>query len=192
MKPNCFWICLLMSLLCVSIQAQTKKFDTTVKMGDQGYRVQCSNKNADKNTVSVSPIGLKTDGPDPSFGVYGRVTKVFIDDLNDDGRPDLMICIFGGDNNEIGTIAALSYNANKSFEPIYFPDIYLDSKIREGYKGHDEFSGLTGTLLRKFPIYLPGDSPDKATGGMRVVQYKAMMENGHLSFKVLRWYDVKQ
>jgi len=86
----------------------------------------------------------------------------------------------------------LSYNANKSFEPIYFPDIYLDSKIREGYKGHDEFSGLTGTLLRKFPIYLPGDSPDKATGGMRVVQYKAMMDNGHLSFKVLRWYDVKQ
>jgi hypothetical protein len=60
------------------------------------------------------------------------------------------------------------------------------------YKGHDEFSDLTGTLLRKFPIYLPADSTDKATGGTRVVQYRAMMDNGHLAFKVLRSYDVKQ
>ena len=192
MKLISFWICLLILFLSERINAQAKKFDTTAKLGDQGYRVECNNKNADKNSVTVSPIGLKTDGPDPSFTVYGKVTKVFIDDLNDDSRPDLVICIYGGDNGAIGTVAALSYNANKGFDPIYFPDIYLDSKIREGYKGHDEFSDLTGTLLRKFPIYLPGDTPDKATGGTRVVQYKAMMDNGHLAFKVLRSYDVKQ
>lgn len=192
MKLISFWICLVMLLLSVGINAQSKKFDTTVKMGSQGYRVECNNKNADKNSITVSPIGLKTDGPDPSFSVYGRVTKVFIDDLNDDSRPDLVICIYGGENGAIGTVVALSYNADKGFDPIYFPDIYLDAKIREGYKGHDEFSDLTGTLLRKFPIYLSSDSTDKASGGTRVVQYKAMKDNGHLAFKVLRSYDVKQ
>jgi len=192
MKLNSFWMCLLMLFLSVCINAQSKKFDSTAKLGDQGYRVECNNKNADKNTVSVSPIGLKTDGPDPTFTVFGKVTKVFVDDLNEDGRLDLVICIYGGDNGAIGTVAALSYNADKGFDPIYFPDIYLDSKIREGYKGHDEFSDLTGTLLRKFPIYLPADTLDKATGGTRVVQYKAMKDNGHLAFKVLRSYDVKQ
>ena len=35
-----------------------------------------------------------------------RVTKVFTDDMNDDGRPDLVICVYSGDNNEIGTIVA--------------------------------------------------------------------------------------
>jgi len=191
MKLVCFWIGLFLGLFSGNVNAQSKKFDTTAKMGDKGYRVECNNKNPDKNSVTVSPIGLKTDGPDPTFTVYGKVTKVFIDDLNEDGRPDLIICIYGGDNGAIGTVAAISYNADKGFDPIYFPDIYLDAKIREGYKGYDEFSDLTGTLLRKFPIYLPGDT-DKATGGTRVVQYKAMMDNGHLAFKVLRSYDVKQ
>jgi hypothetical protein len=32
----------------------------------------------------------------------------------------------------IGTVAAISYNADKGFDPIYFPDIYLDAKIRDG------------------------------------------------------------
>jgi len=174
------------------ISAQSKKFDTTVKMGDKGFRVECNNKNADKNEVSVSTIGLQLNSSKPSFSVYGKVTKAFADDMTDDGNPDLIICIYSGDNNEVGSIAGLSYNAtDKSFVPVYFPDIYLDSKIREGYKGYDEFSALTGTLMRKFPIYIQGDAPGKPTGGIRVIQYKAMMDSGHLSFKVLRWYDTK-
>ena len=180
-----------MLFFSTAINAQSKKFDTTVKMGDKGYRVQCSNKNTDKNEVSVSPIGLKSTTPDPSFAVFGKVKKAFTDDMNDDGLPDLVICVYGGDNNEIGTIAAISYNADKTFVGVYFPDIYLDSKIREGYKGGDEFSDLAGTLLRKFPIYLSGDTTGNPSGGTRVVQYKAMMDNGHLSFKVLRSYDTK-
>jgi hypothetical protein len=191
MKLNCFWICLLFFLLSADIKAQSKKFDTTVKMGNKGFRVTCNNKNTDKNDVSVSPVGLKTDGPNPSFSVYGKVTKAFTDDMNSDGLPDLIICVYGGDNGMIGTVVGISYNANKSFDLIYFPDIYLDSKIREGYAGRDEFYAFTGTLMRKFPIYLPGDAADNPTGGMRVVQYQAMMDNGRLSFKILRWYNSK-
>ena len=63
--------------------------------------------------------------------------------------------------------------------------------MRDGYKGYDEFYSLTGTLLRKFPIYLPDDTPGKPTGGKRTVQYKVMSEDGRLTFKVLRSFDVK-
>ncbi len=175
----------------LKVTAQTGKFDTTVKMNDQGYRVECNNKNADQNDVKLISIGLPVNNTIPSFKVQGKVLKALIDDMNDDGLPDLAICVYSGTNNELGAVMAISYNADKSFQPIYFPDIYLDAKIRDGYKGHDEFSNLTGTLLRKFPIYLPGDTT-KPTGGIRTVQYKAMMDNGHLSFKVLRSFDVKQ
>ena len=173
------------------LTAQTKRFDTTVKMNDQGYRVECNNKNADQNDVRIISIGLPVNNTIPSFKVQGKVLKALIDDMNDDGLPDLAICVYSGTNNDLGTVIGISYNADKSLQPIYFPDIYLDAKIRDGYKGHDEFSTLTGTLLRKFPVYLSNDT-DKPTGGIRTVQYKAMMDNGHLSFKVLRSFDVKQ
>jgi hypothetical protein len=192
MKLNLFFICL--SVCCFSAatsDAQSKKFDTTVKIGDEGYRVVSNNKNADKNEVTVTPVNLKFEGTNPSFMVYGKITKTFTDDFNDDGRPDLIICVYSGDNGEIGTIIGIAYNADKTLEPIYFPDVYLDAKLRDGYKGHDVFSDLTGTLLRKFPIYLQGDAPDKPTGGIRTVQYKVMQDNGHLSFKVLRSYDAQ-
>jgi hypothetical protein len=192
MKFNFFSICLSVCCLSVTISnAQSKKFDTTVKMGDQGYRVVCNNKNADKNGITITLVNLKFEGADPSFTVYGKVTKAFADDFNDDGQPDLVICVYSGDNGEIGTVVGISYNADKSLAPIYFPDIYVDPKLRDGYKGHDVFSDLTGTLLRKFPIYLPGDAPDKPTGGVRTVQYKVMQDNGHPTFKVLRSYDAQ-
>ncbi|MBV9962648.1 MAG: hypothetical protein JO072_10410 [Parafilimonas sp.] len=182
-------ICITAFFVVATVHGQTKKFDTTVKFGDKGYRVTCSNKNPDKNDVNVSPINLKVTSQNPTFSVNGKVTKAITDDFNDDGRPDLVLCVFSGADMQQGSVVAISYTADNSFEAIYFPEIYLDSKVREGYKGHDEFSALTGTLLRKFPIYLSADT-DKPTGGTRTIQYKAMQDNGHLTFKVLRWYDV--
>jgi len=176
--------------IAINAQAQTKKFDTTVKFGDKGYRVVCNNKDPDKNDVNISPINLKVNSQNPTFTIHGKVTKAMTDDFNDDGRPDLALCVFSGVDMNQGSIVAISYTADNSFEAIYFPEIFLDAKIREGYKGHDEFSVLTGTLLRKFPIYLSTDT-GKPTGGTRTVQYKAMQDNGHLTFKVLRWFDVK-
>lgn len=182
---------LMFFLSAAGVQAQTKKFDTIVKMGDQGYHVECNNKNADQNDVSISPVGFRIEGRNPSFKLYGRITKALTDDFNDDGRPDLVLCIYSESNNQT-TVVGLSYTADKSFAPIYFPDVYLDSKLRDGYKGYDEFSVLTGTLMRKFPIYLPDDAAGKPTGGIRTIQYKAMPDGPHISFKVLRSFDVKQ
>jgi len=175
----------------VAANAQVRKFDSTVKLNETGFRVVCSNKSAEGNSVTISPVGFRIDQNNAMFQIQGRVQKAMTDDFNDDGYPDLVLCIYSGANGEIGTVAGISSVANKSFVPIYFPDIFLDPKLRDGYKGYDEFYSLTGTLLRKFPIYLTADTPGKPTGGKRTVQYKVMSEDGRLTFKVLRSFDVK-
>ncbi|HWB25359.1 MAG TPA: hypothetical protein VG738_07755 [Chitinophagaceae bacterium] len=192
MKNKSLPCLLFLAVTCTCLHAQ--KFDTTVKMNNEGFRVICSNKDLDNNYVTVQPVGITLDNARQlDFPVRGKVSKAAIDDLNNDGEPDLVICIYGGVNGDIGSVIGVSYmKAEKTVVPIVFPDIYSDPKIREGYKGHDTFSLVIGTLLRKFPIYLPGDAPDKPTGGIRTVQYNVVPgEQGRLSFKVLRSYETQ-
>lgn len=171
---------------------QFRKLDTTAKMSDVGYRVACNNKKPDENSITITPTGFKSGARPAYFNIRGRATGIAVDDLNDDGYPDLLVYIFSGPNNEIGTVAGVTSNANTEMVPVYFPDIYNDPKLREGYKGHDEFTVMVGTLLRTFPIYKPGDT-DTPTGGKRVVQYKIMKgEQGTLTFKVLRTYEKQE
>jgi hypothetical protein len=184
----------IMSALLITagtVAAQAKRFDTTVALDKIGYRVQCSNKSDNENYVSIVPVGFKIDQRNVDFPIRGKVTKAAIDDLNGDGYLDVAIFIYSGPNNDIGTVIGISSVTNKSLVPIFFPDIYTDPKIRDGYKGHDEFSLMAGSLLRKFPLYLPTDAPDKPTGGKRTIQYQVTSEQGRLMFKVLRMFDTK-
>ena len=171
------------------ICAQEKKVDTTVKIDKVGYRVTCNNKKENENMLSISPVGFKSEARPVTFAIKGKVTQAAVEDLNEDGYPDLLIYVFSGANGEIGNVVAITSTENKSLAPVYFPDIYEDPKLREGYKGHDEFSTFSGTVVRSFPLYKTGDAPDKPTGGKRVAQYKAMMVDGVLRFKVIRTFD---
>jgi hypothetical protein len=38
--------------------------------------------------------------------------------------------------------------------------------------GHDEFAVVENVLARRFPVYRPGDTNAKPTGGVRQLQYK--------------------
>ncbi|MEP7319530.1 MAG: hypothetical protein ABI921_12340 [Panacibacter sp.] len=186
--------CILFLLLILSFSsgnsiAQAKKIDTTLKINEIGYRVICNNKNADNNTVNVSPVGFKNTARDITFTIKGKLTKPEIGDLNNDGFPDLMIYVFGIPNSETGTAICISSSENKSLAPIYFPDIYDNPKLREGYKGHDEFSIRYGLLSRSFPVYKSGNTDSLPTGGKRVVQYQVVTKEGRSAFEVLRTYD---
>src|SRR5882762_766293 len=96
-KLNCLPGLLILLLFAGSIHAQGRKLDTTVKLNDVGFRVICNNKNEDENNVTISPVGLRSSTQrDINFSVQGRVTKAIIDDLNEDGNPGLVLCIFAG------------------------------------------------------------------------------------------------
>ena len=175
-----------------SCYAQFKRVDSTVKIGKAGYRVICNNKNADKNELNVKPVGFDNTAREMAFFVKGRVKRIEIEDLNNDGFPDLLVYLYTGENGIFGTVYAFMSEENKSCLPVPLPDVMLDGKLKDGYKGHDEFSLLEGSLMQQFPLYKEGDEPDKPTGGRRVIQYRVVKgDGGGYKFKVMRSYETK-
>jgi hypothetical protein len=178
--------------LTVHAQVTIGKIDSTLKIGKAGYKVNCRNKSFTENQLSIRPVGFESTAREINFTLKGRVSNAQIDDLNQDGFPDLVLFIYTDSNAVNGTVYCFASDANKEIIPCMLPDVMLDSKINKGYKGHDHFSLLEGTLLQKFPLYNPGDDNDKPTGGSRVIQYHLVKgENGSNKFSTLRFYDTK-
>ncbi len=175
-----------------NINEQFRKIDTSLKIGKVGYHIRCFNKTLDKNELAVKPEGFDNTARPLDFFVKGRIAKVEIDDLNNDGYPDLIVYLYTGDEGVIGMVYAFMSVENKSITATALPDVQLDGKIKEGYKGHDQFSLLEGMLMQKFPIYKPGDDKDKPTGGTRVIQYQITGSgDAGYKFKMVRFYETK-
>ncbi|TDO28987.1 hypothetical protein [Sediminibacterium goheungense] len=195
----CFALMLLVAVSFLSqkshAQQTVRKFDSTMKIGKAGYKVVCNNRSADKNTINISPIGFDNSMRDFSFEIKGRVRRAEVDDVNRDNFPDLVLYIYSGDSLNKGTVVCISSEANTSVLPIVFPDIADDPKLRDGYKGDDEFLLMEGILTRRFPLYATdNEGVSKPTGKTRQVMYRvAPGDKGGQKFIVMRTYDyVKQ
>ncbi len=168
-----------------------KRTDTTLKIGKVGYHVICSNKDAVRNELDIKPLGFDNEARETMVYIKGRVTTCEIDDLNGDGFPDMLIFTMSGPKGAYGDAYAIVSAGNKRFVPVGLPDVQLDAKYKEGYRGQDEFSLVEGTLMRKYPIYKAEDT-DKPTGGKRVIQYQ-LSGNAETGFKFspLQSFDIK-
>lgn len=165
-----------------------RKIDTTMKLGKAGYKISCKNANEEKNYVTLNPVGFKNTARDFGFDIKGRIIQTEVDDLNGDGFPDLVIYVQQpGPKNAVAVIGVSSME-NESYQPIGFPDILDDPKLRTGYNGRDQFFLMEGTLMRRFPLFT-SDSIPVQTGMYRQVQYKVIKEERGLRFKVVRTYD---
>lgn len=172
-----------------SAQVMVGKIDSTLKNGKVGYHVICKNKYVDQNELTIRPVGFESGTREAAFMIRGRVTKAQIDDLNNDGYPDLVLYIYSDSNAIFGSVYAMISSGNKTMIPCALPDAMMDGKINTGYKGHDEFSLLEGYLMQKFPIYKPGDDKNKPTGGTRSALYKMVPDNGGFKFNLIRASD---
>lgn len=187
--PFLLFACIMMAF-ATGVYSQARKIDTTMKLGNIGFKLVCNNKNEDKNYVTVSPIGFGSGARDVSFEVKGRIRKAEVDDLNNDFYPDMVIYIYSSDPNEKGTVIGISSIKNESLAGIGFPDIVDDPKLRTGYKGFDTFMLMEGTLMRRFPVYTADSVGAQRTGMYRQIQYKvAPGDRGMLSFKPVRSYE---
>jgi hypothetical protein len=185
-------ICFCTGISCLNAQLPARRFDTTMKVGKIGYRVSCTNKNPDKNNISISPIGFEKDVREFSFEIKGRIGIAEVDDMNRDGVADLVLYVFNNDSIPKGSVIGIASEKNENIKPITFPDIFNDPKLRMGYKGNDVYFLMEGYLVRRFPVYpTEGGPPQPASGTlMRQIQYQVIPEeHGGYKFKSLRSYD---
>jgi len=64
-----------------------------MKIGKAGYRISCLNRSADANVLNIRPIGFKAETREASISIKARVFGAEIDDLNNDGFPDLIFLL---------------------------------------------------------------------------------------------------
>lgn len=190
MKTRLLFTFLIMAVTNFGLKAQIRKIDTIMKLGSVGFKLVCSNKNEDKNYVTVTPVGFSNGARDVSFEVKGRIRKAEVDDLNNDLFPDMVIYVYVNGTDEKGTVIGVSSVKNETLAGIAFPDIVDDPKLRTGYKGFDTFMLMEGTLMRRFPVYTADSVGAQRTGMFRQIQYRASPgERGMLTFKPVRSYE---
>jgi hypothetical protein len=165
------------------------KYDSTMKIGKVGYKVTCMNRNPDRNVLNVRPVGFKADAREVNLELRGRVLSAEIDDLNQDGFPDVIIYII--DPQGRTNLFTLSSQENEMLQPIYFSDITNDQQLSKGYRGRDEYKLVEGILFRKFPIFESDTAIKEPTNKVRQVMYRVVTgEKGMLSFKPFKSFDL--
>ena len=123
--------------------------------------------------------------------VDGTVTGVRTDDLNSDGRPELFVFVTSAGSGSYGSVKAWTAGRKgRILLPIVMPE--LSGKDAVGYMGHDRFELVETTLARSFPIYKPGDSNAKPTGGSRQVNYKLVAGEASWQLKPVSAYTFAQ
>jgi hypothetical protein len=122
--------------------------------------------------LSIQPKGLEIDNQKNVLEIDGQVVNAEIEDLNSDGYPEVLIYTMSAGSGSYGNVIGYSVNNGKSISQIYFPELSDNKEASLGYMGHDEFAIVETSLVRRFPIYMDGDTNNKPTGGTRQIQYK--------------------
>lgn len=137
----------------------------------QGVNFQVSTKGA--GSVQQLVVKASENGhayPLVKQALLGSLTGSEVEDLNSDGRPELLLYVTSAGSGSYGSVLAWSASKGHTLLPITMPE--LSGKLAQGYMGHDQFAVVETTLMRRFPIYRPGDTNAKPTGGTRQISYK--------------------
>ncbi|MFM8260390.1 MAG: PliI family lysozyme inhibitor of I-type lysozyme, partial [Vulcanococcus sp.] len=111
----------------------------------------------------------------------GHVTGMEVEDLNSDGKPELVVYVTSAGSGSYGSVKAWTVSKGHTLLPINMPE--LSGKWAKGYMGHDSFAVVETSLMRKFPVYRPSDSNAKPTGGICTITYKLVPGEASWQFK---------
>jgi len=146
-------------------------FEKTLTLQGVSFRVTCPN-NSSANMLGIVPSGLEIDNSPISREIDGQVAGAEVADLNADGSPEIYVYVTSAGSGSYGSLVAYSANRRKSLSQIDLPPVVSNGSTWKGYMGHDEFAVVENVLTRRFPVYRPGDTNAKPTGGVRQLQYK--------------------
>lgn len=99
------------------------------------------------------------------------VSDVFVADIDGDGFDEIYIITTSAGSGSYGTVLGLASNKDNSLSMVHFPEIQDGDVNFEGYRGHDTFRIEGRKLVRIFPVYNPGDTNNRPTGGIRTLVY---------------------
>jgi hypothetical protein len=146
-------------------------FDRTLTLMGIDFRVTSANSGS-SNELKIVPSGLTVDNAPMVRTIEGQITRAEVADLNADGSPEVYVYIRSAGTDAYGALVAFSANKRKSLSEIYLPPVSDNAKAAQGYRGHDDFAVVEGTLVRRFPVYRERDGKAAPSGGVRQLQYK--------------------
>ena len=172
-----------LSPLTLSAADSAKGFDQVFKLHGIAFHVTSANDSS-LNQLEITPSGLEIDNSAIKREIDGTVTGADVADANGDGSPEIYVYVTSAGSGSYGQLIAYSANKKKSLSEIYLPPLEDNPANAKGYMGHDEFRLVENTLVRRFPIYLQGDTNAAPTGGTRQLQYKLTAGEAGWVFKL--------
>ena len=175
-------ILFLLAAICV-FPCLAAPFDQTLEA--DGFSVHITSPNIPgKNTITLLPKGLKSVNDPLALAVEELIVRAFLEDADSDNSPEVFLILTNPGSGSHGKVRAFSTNGKKALTPIVIDE--PAPKHLEGYMGHDEFTVMENTLVRRFPIYKKGDTNASPTGGWRQFQYKLKPGEAAWHFRIDR------
>lgn len=157
------------SLIALGTAAQAAPYRNTLRLDGVTFQVEAKGEGSTQElTVQAERDGKRL--PPQKLTVDATVVGAEVKDLNGDGQPELFVYGQSAGSGSYGSVWAWSASRRGSLQPIRLGA--MSSKDSTGYRGHDRFAVSGNNLVRRFPIYLPGDSNARPTGGTRQVTYR--------------------
>ncbi len=144
-------------------------FNKTLKLQGISFHVQSSGEGSQQQ-LTITTSGAKPPIKPIHQSVNGQVIGAEVADLNSNGLPEIYVFVQGAGSGSYGELVAYSVIKGSELSPITLQE--LSGALAQGYQGHDQFAVVEECLARRFPIYKPGDSNAKASGGLRQICYK--------------------
>ena len=168
------------SVLAMATAVLAAPYQNTLQLQGVTFKVQATGEG------STQQLTIEAERDGKSLGVKklaldGTVVGAEVEDLNSDGQPELFVYGQSAGSGSYGTVWAWSVSRRGGLLPIRLGA--MNSRDSSGYRGHDRFAVVETSLVRRFPIYLPGDTNARPTGGTRQVTYKLMPEGSSLELQ---------
>ena len=144
-------------------------FHKTLNLQGISFQVHSSGEGSQQQ-LTITTTGAKPPIKPIRQTVNGQVVGAEVADLNNNGMPEIYVFVQGAGSGSYGEVVGFAVIKGSELSPITLPE--LTGANAQGYQGHDQFQVVESCLARRFPIYKPGDSNAKATGGQRQICYK--------------------
>jgi hypothetical protein len=146
-------------------------FDQRLELQGIGFHVSSPNA-VTGNSVTVTTTGLEIDNSPWELPADGDVVGAEVGDLDANGSPEVYVYLRSRDPDARGSLVGYAANHRKSLSAIYLSPLSDDPAAAAGYRGHDEFALVEGSLARRFPLYSGDGDAAVPTGKTRQLQYR--------------------